>query len=98
MTNPTDKCKANETSTCCCVDINTVIDNSDCNVPYEAIYTTKEEANDALSRLTRIAHDIESDPCQIAHTLEQVEGGIKLSANFDFCCATESMIFQFKLR
>lgn len=98
MTDSANNCKANETSACCCVDISAVIDNSNCNVPYEASFVTQQEAEEKLAKLIKIARDIESDPCRIDHTIEQIGSEIKLSANFNFCCATESMIFQFKLR
>lgn len=98
MVDLTDKCKANETAACCGVDIGTIIDNNDCSVPYEALFTTEKEATDALTKLTKIARDIESDPCQITHKVTPVGDGFQLSANFNFSCGAESMIFQFKLR
>lgn len=98
MVDLTNKCKANETAACCGVDIGTIISNDDCVVPYEAIFTTQQDAEQTLAKFTKIARDIESEPCLITHEIEQVDEGYKLSANFTFSCGAESMIFQFKLR
>lgn len=98
MVDLTNKCKANETAACCGVDIGTVINNEDCIVSYNALFASQQEAEEAFIKLSEIAHEIESDPCQITHTINQIEEGVKLSASFNFCCGAESMIFQFKLR
>lgn len=98
MVDLTNKCKANETAACCGVDIGTVISNEDCIVSYDALFASQQEAEEAFSKLTEIAQGIASDPCQITHTIDQVEDGVKLLASFNFCCGAESMIFQFKMR
>lgn len=98
MVDLTNKCKANETTACCGVDIGVVIDNEDCSANYEAVFKTQQEAEEALSKLTDMANNIASDPCQITHQIEVINDSVKLTADFNFCCAAESMIFQFKLR
>ncbi|MDO9794900.1 DUF406 family protein, partial [Glaesserella parasuis] len=39
-------------SSCCSIDVGTIIDNSDCAVNFTQLYTTKAEAEDALAFLT----------------------------------------------
>ncbi|PZD60100.1 hypothetical protein ARC311_18180, partial [Pantoea ananatis] len=36
MTNALKKCSATETAACCCVDVGTVMDNSDCTANWSA--------------------------------------------------------------
>lgn len=98
MSNSVDKCKANETTTCCCVDITEFIDNRDCNVSYESEYNTEQEAKDVLANFIEVARTIESDPCVVDYEIEQMEGGVKLFINFNFSCAAERIIFELKLR
>lgn len=92
------ECKANETAACCCVDVGTVIDNSDCAVDFEQIYATESEAQDALAYLTSKARAAESEPCKISSQINAVEGGYKLNANFEFAYQVETMIFQLSTR
>lgn len=98
MTNQNNKCNMNEVTTCCCVDVGTVIDNSDCKTPYQKIFPTQKEADNTLTKLTEKANAIASEPCQITSRIETVTSGIQLSAEFTFSCQAENMIFQLALR
>ena len=49
----TVKCKAEESLTCSCVDVGTIIDGSDCSVEVHQVYSTEADANAALERLTK---------------------------------------------
>ncbi|PRI38743.1 hypothetical protein BV006_00759 [Haemophilus influenzae] len=44
----TVKCKAEESLTCSCVDVGTIIDGSDCSVEVHQFYSTEADANLAL--------------------------------------------------
>ncbi|WP_301098963.1 YfcZ/YiiS family protein [Otariodibacter sp.] len=92
------KYKANESPMCCCVDVGTVIDNSDCAVDFSHLYSTKTEAEEALSYLTNKARTAESEPCSITSKIIKTENGYELHANFDFSCQAEAMIFQLSTR
>ena len=43
-------CKAEESLTCSCVDVGTIIDGSDCSVDIHQTYANKAEAEVALNR------------------------------------------------
>ena len=43
-------CKAEESLTCSCVDVGTIIDGSDCSVDIHQTYANKAEAESALNR------------------------------------------------
>ena len=98
MTDSLNKCKANETPACCCVDVGTIIDNEDCSAEYEHVFATESEAQAKLASLTQAAKAVETEPCEINSNIEKVNDGFKLLATFTFCCGAECMIFQLKLR
>ncbi|KAA1193720.1 YfcZ/YiiS family protein [Photorhabdus heterorhabditis] len=92
------KCSAEETVACCCVDVGTVIDNTDCIVSYQHVFADKQEVETMLNTLIKKAKSIESEPCVINHKIEPVDKGIQLITDFVFCCQAEALIFQLGLR
>ncbi|TGY48999.1 DUF406 family protein [Rodentibacter caecimuris] len=90
----TVKCKAEESLTCSCVDVGTIIDGSDCTVNMVQIYSTQAEAKQVLAHLTEKARKTESEPCEIVSEISPVEGGVQLNASFTFSCQAEAMIFE----
>lgn len=92
------QCKAEEAKACCCVDVGTVIDGSDCRIDFEQVYATEAQAKEALVYLTEKAHDAESEPAKIQEVITAVEGGYLLKASFEFSCQAEAMIFQLSTR
>ncbi|CNJ12486.1 DUF406 family protein [Yersinia mollaretii] len=91
-------CSAEETAACCCVDVGTVMDNTDCTASYSCVFDNRAEAEAMLKTLTEKARAVESDPCLIEHKLEDAEGGVRLTIDFTFACQAETMIFQLGLR
>ncbi|MCG8157428.1 YfcZ/YiiS family protein [Brenneria goodwinii] len=98
MTNSINKCSAEETAACCCVDVGTVMDNTDCTASYSKVFADRAEAEAVLKALTDKARSVESEPCQINSKLDTVDGGVKLDIDFIFSCQAETMIFQLGLR
>ena len=92
------KCSADETPVCCCIDVGTIMDNTDCTASYSRVFTNRAEAEETLSALTQRARDVESEPCEIKSTFTEVEGGIQLDIDFVFACEAETLIFQLGLR
>lgn len=90
----TVKCKAEESLTCSCVDVGTIIDGSDCTVNIDQVYADETTAQAELARLTQKARDTESDPCEIRSEMHKVENGVQLKASFTFSCQAEAMIFE----
>ena len=77
-------CKAEESLTCSCVDVGTIIDGSDCSVDIHQTYANKAEK----------ARKTESDPCDIKSEITETENGANLTARFTFSCQAEAMIFE----
>jgi len=93
-----NQCSAQETAACCCVDVGTIMDNTDCTASYSQVFTNAEEAEKMLQALTAKARAVESEPCTIAANIKPANGGVELNIDFTFSCQAETMIFQLGLR
>lgn len=94
------KCNSDENPACCCdsAEVGTIIDNSDCVSNFKQTFATEQEAQLKLEKLTADANQIASEPCEINSSIEKQADGYELKASFSFCCGTENLIYQFKLR
>lgn len=92
------KCSADETPVCCCMDVGTIMDNSDCTASYSRVFANRADAEETLAALTEKARGVESEPCKIAADFKDVEGGVQLDIDFVFACEAETLIFQLGLR
>lgn len=92
------KCSADETPVCCCMDVGTIVDNTDCTASYSRVSANRAEAEQTLAALSEKARNVESEPCQINPTFTDVDGGVQLDIDFVFSCEAESLIFQLGLR
>lgn len=92
------KCSADETPVCCCMDVGTIMDNTDCTASYSRVFTNRSEAEETLTALSKRARDVESEPCEIKSTFTEVDGGVQLDIDFVFACEAETLIFQLGLR
>ena len=92
------KNSADETPVCCCIDVGTIMDNTDCTASYSRVFATRAEADETLAALTAKARDVESEPCQIGPRYTAENGGGRLDIDFIFACQAETMIFQLGLR
>ncbi len=91
------KTKLEESKTCCCVDVGAVIDGEERSAQIEELFADQTLAEARLAELTAKARKTESDPCEVDSEISAVEGGVKLTAAFTFCCQAESLIFQLGL-
>ncbi len=89
---------AQETAACCCVDVGTVMDNTDCTASYSQVFSNQQDAEAMLAALSEKARAVESDPCDISSSIKPVDGGVQLEADFTFACQAETLIFQLGLR
>ncbi|EOZ4907896.1 YfcZ/YiiS family protein [Enterobacter hormaechei] len=92
------KCSADETPVCCCMDVGTIMDNTDCTASYSRVFPNRAEAEETLAALSKRAREVESDPCEIKSTFTEVEGGVQLDIDFVFACEAETLIFRLGLR
>lgn len=92
------KCSADETPVCCCMDVGTIVDNTDCTASYSRVFANRAEAEQTFAALSEKARNVESEPCQINPTFTDVDGGVQLDIDFVFSCEAESLNFQLGLR
>ncbi|MBK4715909.1 MULTISPECIES: YfcZ/YiiS family protein [Tenebrionibacter/Tenebrionicola group] len=92
------KCTADETPVCCCMDVGTIMDNTDCTASYSRVFANKAQAQETLAALTEKARAAESEPCQITSTFTDEADGVRLDIDFLFACQAEALIFQLGLR
>ena len=98
MTEAINRCNASETAACCCVDVGTVMDNTDCTASYSEEFERREQAEAMLRTLTDKARAVESEPCLIESRFSETPAGVTLDCEFTFSCQAETMIFQLGLR
>jgi len=94
MTDAIKKCSATETAACCCVDVGTVMDNTDCTASWSEWFAQRADAEAKLAQLTERAREVESEPCLIESRFSEVDQGVQLDIDFTFSCQAETMIFQ----
>ena len=87
------KCSADETPVCCCMDVGTIMDNSDCTASYSRVFANRAEAEQTLAALTEKARSVESEPCKITPTFTEESDGVRLDIDFTFACEAEMLIF-----
>ncbi len=63
------KCSADETPVCCCMDVGTIVDNTDCTASYSRVFANRAEAEQTLAALSEKARNVESEPCQTQPSL-----------------------------
>lgn len=88
------KCSADETPVCCCMDVGTIMDNSDCTASYSRVFANRAEAEQTLAALTEKARSVESEPCKITPTFTEESDGVRLDIDFTFACEAEMLIFR----
>ncbi|WP_312215736.1 YfcZ/YiiS family protein [Pantoea vagans] len=98
MTDAIKKCSATETAACCCVDVGTVMDNTDCTASWSEWFAQRADAEAKLALLTERAREVESEPCVIESRFSEVDQGMQLDIDFTFSCQAETLIFQLGLR
>ncbi|MEZ2584443.1 YfcZ/YiiS family protein [Kluyvera intermedia] len=92
------KCSADETPVCCCMDVGTIMDNTDTTASYSRVFANRADAEATLAALSEKAREVESEPCKITSTFKEVDGGVQLDIDFVFACEAETLIFQLGLR
>ncbi len=85
------KCSADETPVCCCMDVGTIMDNSDCTASYSRVFANRAEAEQTLAALTEKARSVESEPAK-SPTFTEESDGVRLDIDFTFACEAEMLI------
>ena len=92
------KCSADETPVCCCMDVGTIMDNSDCTASYSRVFANRADAEETLAALTAKARSVESDPCEITPTFTEAADGVQPAIDFVSARVAQTLISQLPLR
>ena len=98
MSNSCDTTNTREKEGCGCMDVGTILDNTDNVATFSAVFASEAEAVAKRDALEKKAQETASEPCKIETTLEPCDGGYKLDMTFAFAYQVETVIFQLALR
>lgn len=87
-----------DTPACCCMDIGTVIDGSDCSVNLELQLAADSNVEHVLAELQQRANSLASEPVTLSHQLQAQGNQQLLRATLTFPCQAEALIFQLNNR
>ncbi|MBW8190437.1 YfcZ/YiiS family protein [Neiella marina] len=83
-----------DTPACCCVDVGSILDNSDTTETLSATCANAEAAEQLLAQWQATADGIASEPVVVKHEVQATEQGVELTASLTFSCQAELLIFQ----
>ncbi|MCM2679218.1 YfcZ/YiiS family protein [Echinimonas agarilytica] len=86
--------KVHESQACCCVDVGSILDNSDTKASQTALCANETEAKALLEVWHKSAVKASSEPFEMTHQIDPVQDGVQLSVEFTFSCQAEALIFQ----
>lgn len=90
--------KAAEAHNMCKVKGDSMLDNSDHQIAFEALYDSEEQAQQAVEFFTEKAKSVETEACVIQHNISQVEDGFLMQMQIEFSCQAEVVLFQMAVR
>ena len=86
--------KAAEAHNMCKLKGESMLDNQDRQLAFEIVYSSEEEALQAVEFFTQKAKSVESEPCQITHEILPLAEGCLLKMALLFSCQAELILFQ----
>ncbi|WP_018652479.1 YfcZ/YiiS family protein [Actinobacillus capsulatus] len=90
--------KAVEAHNMCKLKGDSILDNSDRQIAFEAVYDSEEQAQQAVEFFTEKAKSVETEACVIQHNISQVEDGFLMQMQVEFSCQAEVVLFQMAVR
>lgn len=90
--------KADEARNACKLKGDSVLDDSDRQIAFEALYDTEEQALQAVEFFSKKAKSVETDPCDIRYEIRRIEEGFLVVMRIEFSCQAEVILFQMAVR
>ena len=90
--------KAAEAHNMCKLKGDSMLDNSDRQIAFEAVYDSEEQAQPAVECVTEEAKAVETEACVIQHHISRVEDGFLMQMQIEFSCQAEVVLFQMAVR
>lgn len=90
--------KASEARNMCKLKGDSMLDNSERQIAFEAVYDRESEALQAVEFFTQKAKSVETEPCQIRHEIRPLADGFLMQMWIEFSCQAEVILFQMAVR
>ena len=97
-THKTMQQKAAEAHNACRLKGDSMLDNNDCSIAFNAVYDSEAQAREALAYFTEKAESVETEPCEIESEITALDDGFLLIMQITFCCQAEVVLFQMAVR
>nr|WP_314741803.1 YfcZ/YiiS family protein [uncultured Haemophilus sp.] len=90
--------KADEARNMCKLKGDSMLDNADRQIAFEAVYDSQELAEQAVEYFTQKAKSVETEPCTIRSEIKPLEDGVLMQMWLEFSCQAEVVLFQMAVR
>lgn len=90
--------KAADAHNMCRLKGDSLLDNRNRQISFEAVYNNADEAQQAVEFFTQKAKSVETDPCEIETEISPVEDGFLMKMWIEFSCEAEVILFQMAVR
>ncbi|HHW7570450.1 TPA: YfcZ/YiiS family protein [Mannheimia haemolytica] len=90
--------KAAEAHNMCRLKGDSMLDNADRQIAFEAVYENEDLAQQAVEFFTQKAKSVETEPCEIQSEISQTEEGFVMKMWITFSCQAEVILFQMAVR
>lgn len=90
--------KAADAHNMCRLKGDSLLDNLNRQISFEAVYNSEDEAQQAVEFFTQKAKSVETDPCEIETEISPVEDGFLMKMWIEFSCEAEVILFQMAVR
>ncbi|MBN6709682.1 hypothetical protein B0186_01730 [Canicola haemoglobinophilus] len=98
MSEKTLQQKAAEAHNMCRIKGDSMLDNSDREVIFDAEYDTEQQALTARDYFIQKARDVENEPANIDSEITALSDGFRLKMHIIFSCQAEVVLFQMAIR
>ena len=90
--------KAAEAHNMCKLKGESMLDNQDRQLAFEIVYSSEEEALQAVEFFTQKAKSVETEACQIKSEIQPLEDSFLMQMWIEFSCQAEMVLFQMAVR
>ncbi|QLB17493.1 hypothetical protein A6B40_07805 [Mannheimia varigena] len=90
--------KAADAHNMCKLKGNSMLDNADRQIAFEAVYDSEEMALKAVEFFTQKAKSVETETCEIQSEITQIADGFLMKMWITFSCQAEVILFQMAVR
>lgn len=90
--------KAAEAHNMCKLKGDSMLDNSDRQIAFEAVYDSEAQAQQAVEFFTEKAKSVETEACVIQHSISPIEDAFLMQMQIEFSCQAEVVLFQMAVR